>query len=312
MAVQIVAVNTATETSTPGAVEVSTSKELAQAGDVFIVCHRNQYGSAEYESNGTFPNSEFIVATPFEPGASGNGRTMGILYRVITDASEEPETYEIRTSVGTSRSQAVLMLVRGLDVSNPLITVSPTYAGDVTTAETSTPNMTISEPYFQVWHTAGEVTQGNSNVPLTTPADLTQQALLPETTHTDGSRTALWVGTAVNSAADTGQQASTWQWLVGGGAQTAFFRTLTPVIRLDTPVVSLGATTHPSAVGQSDGSQVVSWSPISGAASYTARLASGSDPTENDFVDVEHDVASPYVFTGLASGTYAFGIQARR
>lgn len=82
-------------------------------------------------------------------------------------------------------------------------------------------------------------------------------------------------------------------------------------VTLDTPVVTLGTTTNPSTVGGSDGSQVVTWAAISGAASYDAYLATEATPDQGDFVLEATGVTSPYTFTGLSEGVYAFGIQAK-
>lgn len=83
------------------------------------------------------------------------------------------------------------------------------------------------------------------------------------------------------------------------------------IATLSTPVVTLGATTNPSTVGGTNGTQVVSWSAISGSSSYEAWLASGSTPAQGDFTRVATGVTSPYTFTGLSAGEYSFGIKAK-
>lgn len=83
------------------------------------------------------------------------------------------------------------------------------------------------------------------------------------------------------------------------------------VAALSTPVVTLGATTNPSTVGGSNGTQVVTWGAVSGSSSYEAWLASGSSPAQGDFTRVATGVTSPYTFTGLSAGEYSFGIKAK-
>lgn len=80
---------------------------------------------------------------------------------------------------------------------------------------------------------------------------------------------------------------------------------------LPTPVVTLGATTHPTTAGASDGSQVVSWPSVSGASSYEAWIASGSSPAQNAFSLVAVGVTSPYTFTNLSAGVWSYGIKAK-
>ena len=82
-------------------------------------------------------------------------------------------------------------------------------------------------------------------------------------------------------------------------------------VQLDTPAVSLGATTDPSTIGGADGSAVVSWSAVSNATSYDAYIAAGSSPAQGDFTLVASGVTSPYTFTGLSAGTASFGIRAK-
>lgn len=82
-------------------------------------------------------------------------------------------------------------------------------------------------------------------------------------------------------------------------------------VALGTPVVTLGTTTNPTTVGGTNGSQVVTWPAISGAASYQAYIAPTATPDQSTFVLVASGVTSPYTFTGLTAGQYAFGIKAK-
>ncbi len=83
------------------------------------------------------------------------------------------------------------------------------------------------------------------------------------------------------------------------------------VEQLTTPVVTLGATTNPSTVGGSDGSQVVTWAAVPGASSYEAWIANGASPAQGDFTLVATGVTSPYTFTGLTAGQRSYGIKAK-
>lgn len=80
---------------------------------------------------------------------------------------------------------------------------------------------------------------------------------------------------------------------------------------LSTPTVTLGTTTNPSTIGGTDGSQVVTWGAVTNATSYDAYKATKASPAQSDFTLVASGVTSPYTFTGLAAGTYSFGIMAK-
>jgi hypothetical protein len=82
------------------------------------------------------------------------------------------------------------------------------------------------------------------------------------------------------------------------------------LVALTTPTVTLGTTTNPSTTGGTDGSQVVTWGAITNANSYDAYKATKASPAQSDFTLVASSVTSPYTFTGLAAGTYSFGILA--
>lgn len=80
---------------------------------------------------------------------------------------------------------------------------------------------------------------------------------------------------------------------------------------LATPVLTLGTTTNPSTVGGTNGSQVVSWGSVTNAGSYDAYIATNTSPAQTDFALVASGVTSPYTFSSLSAGSYAFGIKAK-
>jgi hypothetical protein len=82
-------------------------------------------------------------------------------------------------------------------------------------------------------------------------------------------------------------------------------------VPLDTPVVTRGAKTDPTTASSTDGRQTLSWPAVAGAASYEIWLASGATPAPGDFVRRAQGVTSPYEVTGLAAGTYAYGVKAK-
>lgn len=80
---------------------------------------------------------------------------------------------------------------------------------------------------------------------------------------------------------------------------------------LPTPVVTAGATTKPTTVGGSDGTQVVTWPAVAGASSYDSYRAAGPSAAQEDYVLVQAGVTSPYTFTGQSRGAYLYGIKAK-
>ena len=83
------------------------------------------------------------------------------------------------------------------------------------------------------------------------------------------------------------------------------------LVALTTPTVTLGTTTNPSTAGGTNGSQVVTWGAVTNATTYDAYLATKASPAQSDFTLTASGVTSPYTFTGLAAGTYSFGIMAK-
>ncbi len=94
----------------------------------------------------------------------------------------------------------------------------------------------------------------------------------------------------------------------GAGSEIADYVPSTPLAQ---PVVTLGTTKNPSTDTATDGTQDATWPAVANAGSYDARIAASASPAESDFVTIAQGVTSPYQFTGLGKGTFAFGIQAQ-
>lgn len=84
---------------------------------------------------------------------------------------------------------------------------------------------------------------------------------------------------------------------------------------LTQPTVTLGASTTPTTVGGTNGTQVVTWPAVSGATSYEAWITKNDpndpSPLQADFTLVATGVTSPYTFTNLSQANYDFGIKAK-
>lgn len=77
---------------------------------------------------------------------------------------------------------------------------------------------------------------------------------------------------------------------------------------LPTPVATITNITSPSTVGGSDGTIVITWPAVAGAAGYdVSRVTGAGGPT---FTPTATGVTSPYTFTGLSAGSYTVAVRA--
>lgn len=282
----------------------------AQNGDMLVLLWRNQT-----QLSTTYPeHGDFTRITPYE-ASSGAGRVSGIAYHAITNAGAEPDNYTFTVPSGSGwRAVGALVLLRGVDLVNPVVDVVESYTGDVSTlgyVTVESLNSTVEDGLLLCF-TACVATEGFSHVPTELPSGITHLVSAETASGTVGSREHIWIGyKEVEGPAGT----ITWRMSSGIGSrsgQAAIFRPSGAIERLATPVVTLGATTPPTAPSASDGQQVVTWPAVPGAAGYSAHISTvTSNPEDSDFTLVAATVTSPYVFTGLAPGLYAFGIRAK-
>ena len=74
------------------------------------------------------------------------------------------------------------------------------------------------------------------------------------------------------------------------------------------PVVTIAAVMPPSQVGGSNGSIMVTWPAVPGAAKYEAAIEPGS--VSSGFVADDTNATSPHVFSGLTAGEYTVAVRA--
>ena len=148
-------------------------------------------------------------------------------------------------------------------------------------------------------------------MPSAKPGGFTDRVQLPPSGDgTTASRTSLWIGTKVANAG--AQAAATTTWPSTGSPTSVGFIFVpegTPV-RLGTPAVTKLSQIDPSAIGLSDGSMTVSFTPVDGASGYTAWKSPSLTPTQASFTQIASGVTSPYTATGLAAGPVSIGIRA--
>lgn len=80
-------------------------------------------------------------------------------------------------------------------------------------------------------------------------------------------------------------------------------------VPLDTPVVTVTATTNPSAPAAPDGSITITWPAVTGADRYLVGIVAGPGAT-GGFDIRSTNATSPYTFTGVTAGAWTVGVMA--
>ena len=112
---------------------------------------------------------------------------------------------------------------------------------------------------------------------------------------------------------DAATYTATWSW----ATETTNQATIVAVYedagtsQLDTPVVTVDATTNPSSAIAEDGTADVSWPAITGAGSYRVELASGLNATTGFTVVEESHATTSIQLTGLGEGDRTVGVTAK-
>lgn len=279
-----------------------------QSDDVLVLLHRAQ-GNTIDDYRGI---DAFTQRTPWE-NRSSKARVTMISTKVVSNPSEEPSQYTVYQGLGGgTRNVAILVAIRGLITDDLVLSANDTIGGDSTESTGVTiPALPVSGDGIQILLAGTELISGNSKTPTQVPDGFIELANIQSglDDSTTSSRTALWAGYR-EVGAPSAPQTTPINWTYRSGHAAASVVLGVAGLMLDTPSVLAGATTHPSFYGASDGSQTVSWAPVSGAESYSAYIAHGSSPSQNDFEQVEAGVTSPYTFENLSAGIQAFGIRA--
>ena len=112
-----------------------------------------------------------------------------------------------------------------------------------------------------------------------------------------------------------GQYAGFRLWRQGGTATSQPFvdnwEAGDSVAQLDTPNVTVDATTNPATAISEDGTADVSWPAITGAGSYRVELASGLNATTGFAVVQESHATTSIQLTGLGEGGRTVGVTAK-
>ena len=114
-------------------------------------------------------------------------------------------------------------------------------------------------------------------------------------------------------AGASGTYNGNWTWTTATTAQAALVAVYEDAgtAQLDTPVVTVDATTNPSSAIAEDGTADVSWPAITGAGSYRVELASGLNATTGFTVVEESHATTSIQLTGLGEGDRTVGVTAK-
>ena len=122
------------------------------------------------------------------------------------------------------------------------------------------------------------------------------------------------VAAAHKMVTDDAAHAPTWSWttdVTAGAAGQMAFPVAAGASQLDTPNVTVDATTNPTSAIAEDGTADVSWPAITGAGSYRVELASGLNATTGFSVIQESHASTSIQLTGLDEGDWTVGVTAK-
>lgn len=211
----------------------------ATTGDYVLVVLRAQ--SSTTTSDPSSPG--FTRLGPAFSASDVPARVNGFYGRPITNIDTEPLTYTFTVNTGAStRLIATAILVRGVDVTNPLTGFSNSYSGVAITGGRSVASYPVdSTPTLAIFMGASEFTATNDHIPLTTPSGYTSVAALTTSTDLGISRTYLWVGTRKITASPTPSADITW---TNGTGQAVESISLRGIVATQTPVEGNGAVAY--------------------------------------------------------------------
>ncbi len=178
-------------------------------GDYIVVIMRGQASDCTVEPS----SAGFTHLGPSFVTSSVSYRTNGIYGRPVSDATTEPRSYTFTISSGSGRVIATALIVRGVDITNPVSGYFNSYSGTVITNGRQIDTYTIARaPSLALFYAGSEFTASNSHTPLTTPSGYTAHVSANSSGgDTSVSRSYVWVGSQViSSGASVPSGSITW------------------------------------------------------------------------------------------------------
>jgi hypothetical protein len=142
----------------------------------------------------------FTLLAPASYTVDAGGRLIGAHGHVVTTAGSEPSTYTFAFTGTGGRHSGVLLLVRGVDITNPV----SGYANGGTTYYNHgsfASGWTTAVGSLILAAAANEVVSPNSSTPTSVDSDYTTVAVQPHTSGTGVTRTVVWVGSKTAASA---------------------------------------------------------------------------------------------------------------
>lgn len=177
-------------------------------GDYIVVFVRGQSGATTVG-----PSSPgFTRFGPAFVASDVNKRTTGIYGKLITNAGTEPSSYTFSMTSTSARLIAVVMIVRHVDVNNPIAGFFDSYGGTVITNGRAVEAYSVAtNPALAFFFAGSEFAANISHTPTSTPAGYTNQMSLDSSGgDISVSRTYAWIGSKTINTPTTTYESISW------------------------------------------------------------------------------------------------------
>ncbi len=177
-------------------------------GDYIIVVVRGQTGTATTDVS----SAGFTRLGPAFVSSSATARLNGFYGRPVSDMTSEPTQYGFTfNSTGAARLIAVAFVVRGVDLTNPVLGFGSVYEGtSITNGRQVDPFAISNAPGLQLFMGGSEFAANNDHNPVTFPSGFTAITSFVSGSDTTVARTYVWVGQQEVAASPTGTASITW------------------------------------------------------------------------------------------------------
>lgn len=189
-----------------------------QNGDYVVVFLRNQSSSVPTEPSST----GFTHLGPAFSPNNASFRVNGYYGHVVTDALSEPANYSFSFTLttGSGRCVATAFIVRGVDLTTPVVGFYDSYGGNAVTGGREVGSYPVTHiPVLNLFAAGSEFSANNNHAPLTVPAGYTEVSQVATPVALTSSRTYLWVGAQESIASPVTSASITWTAASSSAAQ---------------------------------------------------------------------------------------------
>lgn len=188
-------------------------------GDYIMVVVRGQTGSASTDVS----SPGFTRMGPAFTANSVAARLNGFYGRQVADVGTEPTQYNFTFTQtgGAARIIAVAFIIRGVDLTNPVLGYGSVYEGtSIAGGKQVDPFAISSVPGLQLFMGGSEFAANNDHTPVTLPSGFTPVTSFVSGSDITVSRTYLWVGQQEVAASPTSAASITWNAQVAPAAES--------------------------------------------------------------------------------------------